>query len=57
VSLNQGSADLDFELRASDKIHGYYVIQRDLRQEPLAGGAIGANLPGFGDTREGKRQL
>src|SRR6266403_3195077 len=34
VSLNQGSADLDFELRASDKIHGYYVIQRDLRQEP-----------------------
>ena len=57
VALNQGSADLDFELRASDKIHGYYVIQRDLRQEPLAGGAIGANLPGFGDTREGMRQL
>jgi hypothetical protein len=57
VALNQGSADLDFELRSSDKIHGYYVIQRDLRQEPLAGGAIGANLPGFGDTREGMRQL
>ena len=57
VALNQGSADIDLELRASDRIHGYYVIQRDLRQEPLAGGAIGANLPGFGDTRQGMRQL
>ena len=57
VSLNQGSGDIDLELRASDRVHGYYVIQRDLRQEPLAGGAIGANLPGFGDTREGMRQL
>ncbi|MGC0775395.1 MAG: carboxypeptidase regulatory-like domain-containing protein [Candidatus Acidiferrum sp.] len=57
VSINQGSADLDYELTQNDRIHGYYVVQKDLREEPTAGGAIGANLPGFGDTRAGFRQL
>jgi hypothetical protein len=57
VSLNQGSADIDFELSQNDKIHGYYVVQKDLREEPTAGGAIAANIPGFGDTRDGFRQL
>jgi len=32
-------------------------VQKDLRQEPTAGGAINANLPGFGDTRDGFRHL
>lgn len=57
VSLNQGSADIDYEMSQKDSFHGYYVVQKDLRQEPTAGGAIAANLPGFGDTREGSRQL
>jgi hypothetical protein len=57
VSLNQGSADIDYELSDRDRLHGYYVVQKDLRQEPTAGGAIGANLPGYGDTRDGFRQL
>ena len=57
VSLNQGSADIDFELSPKDSMHGYYVVQSDLREEPTAGGAIGANIPGFGDTRSGFRQL
>lgn len=57
VSLNQGSADFDYDLRANDRIHGYYVVQKDLREEPTAGGAIGANIPGFGDTRDGFRHL
>lgn len=57
VALNQGSADFDLQLRTNDRIHAYYVIQKDLRQEPTAGGAIAANLPGYGDTREGARQL
>ena len=57
VSLNQGSADLDYELSQKDSFHWYYVVQKDLRQEPTAGGAIAANLPGFGDTRDGLRQL
>ena len=57
VSLNQGSADLDLELTSRDRFHAYYVVQKDLRQEPTAGGAISANLPGFGDTRDGFRHL
>jgi len=57
VSLNQGSGDIDYELSPKDRIHGYYTLQKDLRQEPTAGGAIGSNVPGFGDTRDGFRQL
>jgi Carboxypeptidase regulatory-like domain/TonB dependent receptor len=57
VSLNQGSADLDVQLSERDRVHGYYVVQKDLRQEPTAGGAINANLPGYGDTRDGFRHL
>jgi hypothetical protein len=57
VSLNQGSADIDVELTQNDRLHGYYVVQKDLRQEPTAGGAINTNIPAFGDTRSGFRQL
>ena len=57
VALNQGSADIDVELSQNDRLHGYYVVQKDLRQEPTAGGAIIANLPGYGDTRSGFRHL
>jgi Carboxypeptidase regulatory-like domain len=57
VSLNQGSADFDIELTGRDRVHGYYVVQKDLREEPTAGGLIGANIPGFGDTRDGFRHL
>lgn len=56
VSLNQGSGDLDVELRKADHIHGYYVVQRDHRQEPLLPTAP-ATIPRFGDTRDGLRQL
>ena len=57
VNINQGSGDIDYELSDRDRFHGYYVIQKDLRQEPTAGGAIAANIPGFGDTRDGLRDL
>ena len=57
VSLNQGSADLDVQLSDKDRIHGYYVVQKDLRQEPTSGGAIASNIPGYGDTRDGFRHL
>jgi len=57
VSLNQGSADFELDLRPQDRLHFYYVVQKDLREEPTAGGAIGANIPGFGDTRDGFRHL
>jgi hypothetical protein len=57
VALNQGTADIDFEIRQNDRLHAYYVVQKDHRQEPTAGGAILANLPGYGDTRDGFRHL
>ncbi|MGB0036473.1 MAG: TonB-dependent receptor [Candidatus Acidiferrales bacterium] len=53
VALNQGSGDVDVEVSSKDRVHFYYVLQKDLRQEPTQG----ANLPGFGDTRDGFRQL
>ena len=53
VSLNQGSGDIDVELRQQDRLHFYYVAQKDLREEPTAA----ASIPGFGDTRDGFRQL
>jgi hypothetical protein len=53
VALNQGSADLDYNLSDRDQIHGYFVIQKDHRQEPTQG----ANLPDFGDVRDGLRDL
>ena len=53
VSLNQGSGDVDVELRQVDRLHFYYVLQKDLREEPTQN----ANIPGFGDTRSGFRQL
>jgi len=56
VSINQGSGDVDVELRQQDRIHGYYVVQKDRRQEPLLPVVL-ASIPGFGDTRDGFRQL
>ena len=56
VSLNQGSGDVDIELRQKDRLHVYYVVQKDLRQEPLFPVVLDT-IPGFGDTRDGFRQL
>lgn len=53
VSLNQGSGDLGVQLSQNDRLHFYYALQKDLRQEPTQN----ANIPGFGDTRDGFRQL
>ena len=53
VSLNQGSGDLGAQLSQNDRLHFYYALQKDLRQEPTQN----ANIPGFGDTRDGFRQL
>jgi Carboxypeptidase regulatory-like domain len=53
VNLDQGTVDINHNFNDKDRLHGYYVYQHDLRQEPTAG----TNLPGFGDTREGHRQV
>ena len=55
VDIDQGTADVNHKFSDADQLHGYYVYQHDLRQEPGATG--GASIPGFGDTREGHRQV
>ena len=53
VDIDQGTADISHKFSDVDQLHGYYVYQRDLRQEATAG----VTIPGFGDTREGHRQV
>jgi len=50
VDIDQGTADINHNFSDRDRLHGYFVYQHDLRKEATAG----SNLPGFGDTREGK---
>jgi len=53
VDIDQGTADVNHKFSDRDQLHGYYVYQRDLRIEAAAG----TSYPGFGDTREGHRQV
>jgi outer membrane receptor protein involved in Fe transport len=54
VNIDQGTADISHNISNNIRLHGYYAGQHDLRQEPLL---QGNTLPGFGDTRESKRQI
>jgi hypothetical protein len=53
VNIDQGTADISHNFSDKDSLHGYYANQQDFRGEPLQG----TNLPGFGDTRAGRRQV
>jgi len=53
VNIDQGTADIRHVFNDRDTLHGYYVYQNDFRGEPTQG----ANIPGFGDTRAGHRQV
>jgi len=54
VNLDQWTGDVSHNLGANDRLHGYYAIQRDKRGEPI----LQLNtLPGFGDTRQSRRQI
>src|SRR5579872_4099691 len=53
VNIDQWTGDINHNFSDRDRLHGYYVYQRDLRQEP----AQGADITGFGDTRQGHRQV
>lgn len=54
VNIDQGTADVLIHLSSSDHLHAYYAYQNDRRGEPTL---QGDNIPGFGDTREGHRQV
>lgn len=53
VDLDQWTLDISHNLGTNDHLHGYYAYQTDLRRESLSG----TTIPGFGDTRTGRRQL
>jgi hypothetical protein len=54
VNIDQHTIDMHYAAAKNDNVHGYYAYQKDLRQEP---NAQGNTIPGFGDTRGGKRQM
>jgi Carboxypeptidase regulatory-like domain len=54
VDIDQGTADISHNFSNNLRLHGYYAGQHDLRQEPTL---QGNTIPGFGDTRESKRQI
>jgi len=53
VDIDQGTADIFHKISDRDSLHGYWVYQRDHRIEAAAG----TSFPGFGDTRDGHRQV
>jgi hypothetical protein len=54
VNLDIGTGDLSVSFTPNDQLHGYYAIEVDHRFEPQAGPAT---VPGWGDTRDARRQL
>jgi outer membrane receptor protein involved in Fe transport len=54
VNIDQGTADISHNFNSNLRLHGYYALQHDLRQEPTL---QGNSIPGFGDTRESRRQI
>jgi hypothetical protein len=54
VNIDQGTLDVQHNLGVNDRLHGYYALQRDERGEPTL---QGNSVPGFGDTRQSRRQI
>src|SRR5712692_6933679 len=54
VNIDQWTIDVSHNFSSKDRLHGYYAFQRDRRGEPTL---QGNNIPGFGDTRQSRRQI
>src|SRR5271156_2657601 len=54
VLIDQYTADILYQINASDQLHGFYAFQRDERTEPAL---QGDTIPGFGDHRLAHRQV
>jgi hypothetical protein len=54
VDIDQGTGDVSHNFSDRDRLHGYYVFQRDKRGEP---NLSNATIPGGGDTRQSHRQI
>ena len=55
VNIDQGTANVSHTFSDSHRINAYYAFQHDLRGEPPTTQLN--TLPGFGDMREGRRQI
>ncbi|HYL37501.1 MAG TPA: TonB-dependent receptor [Bryobacteraceae bacterium] len=55
VDIHQGTANVSHNFSDSNRLNAYYAFQKDLRGEPPP--LSNNTLPGFGDTREGRRQI
>ncbi len=54
VNIDQFTIDISHNIGTNDRLHGYYAFQRDFRGEPN----LQLNtMPGFGDTRQSRRQI
>ena len=54
VDIDQYTIDMSHNFGTKDRLHGYYAFQRDKRGEP---NLQGNTVPGFGDTRQSRRQI
>lgn len=54
VELDQWSIDISHNLSPTDRLHGYYIVQRDDRNESTL---LGNTVPGFGDIRKNFKQI
>jgi hypothetical protein len=56
ATIDQGTIDVSQTLGAKDRLHGFYAIQQDSRNEPLFP-TVADTIPGYGDARPARRQL
>lgn len=56
ASIDQGTVDVSHQIGQNDRLHGFYAIQQDSRNEPLAP-TVADTIPGYGDARPARRQL
>lgn len=55
VAIHQGTVNFNQVFSDQNRFNAYYAMQHDQRNEPPT--TDGNNLPGFGDSRQGWRQL
>jgi carboxypeptidase family protein/TonB-dependent receptor-like protein len=55
VDIDQGTANISHNFTQNNRLNVYYAIQEDLRGEPPS--TQGNNIPGYGDHRQGRRQI
>ncbi len=55
VDIDQGTANVSHSFSDANRLNVYYAIQADLRGEPPS--TQGNNIPGYGDHRQGRRQI